>query len=473
MGKDKDKKYHPPKGKGITTTNSDTLDQQLEIEEKYVIQTDSDKVAGNIRVRHPNRNVEKGVNRENKKNHSNKTIAVAFEENGSSAGEELSPFMSKEELVILANHTSECCITVYIPTHRSGVEVNEQMDSIAFKNALQQVESALKQKDFDSIKIASLLKPGYNLLRNNPFWYSLSEGLVVFISEGFFKYLKIPSTPAQKILINNSFYVGPLVPVILAKEYFYLLVISKKQAKLYHADNFGMKYIAVKELPNGVDDVVHFEEKDDQKLFRTGSSGAGEGANFHGIGAGKPDEKENITMYLEEVDKTLWKEILHDEHVPLVLAGVEYLIPLFKKVTHYKHIWEKYLTGNYEYTDEHKLYQEARKITESYFQERVNKAKEAYGNQSATALTSTEIEEIIPAAYYGRIAQLFVQKDEQIWGTFDEKTNVLTIHDAQEDDDDSLWDKAVLKTILNGGEVFIVDKDDMPSPGQLAALMRY
>jgi hypothetical protein len=485
MGKDKEGKFHPPKGKpsgtktqkGIATTNSETLDKQLELEERYAIQTDADEVSGDIRVRHPNRNVEKVLNRKiskNKKNHPNKTIAATFEENGSPASvEELSPFMSKEEFASLANHTSDCCITVYIPTHRSGVEVNEHMDNIAFKNALQQIESALKQKDFDTNKIASLLKPGYNLLRNNQFWRSLSEGLVVFISEGFFKYIKIPATPAQKILINNSFYLNPLVPVILSKEYFYLLVISKKQAKLYRADNFGMKYIAVKELPNGVEDVVHFEEKDDHNLFRTGSSGAGKGANFHGIGAGKPEEKENISMYLEEVDETLWKEILHDEHVPLVLAGVEYLIPLFKKVSHYKHVWESYLTGNYEYTDEQKLYLEAREIIKPYFQERMNKAKEAYGNQSATARTSSIIEDIIPAAYYGRVAQLFVQKDEQIWGTFDEKNNVLTIHGEQKEDDDSLLDKAVLKTILNGGEVFIIDKEEMPAPGTFVALMRY
>jgi hypothetical protein len=30
-----------------------------------------------------------------------------------------------------------------------------------------------------------------------------------------------------------------------------------------------------------------------------------------------------------------------------------------------------------------------------------------------------------------------------------------------------------MKTILNGGEVFIVDKEDMPAQSSIAALMRY
>ena len=197
-------------------------------------------------------------------------------------------------------------------------------------------------------------------------------------------------------------------------------------------------------MPRGVDDVVHFEEKDDQKLFRTGSSGAGEGANYHGIGAGKPDDKENITMYLDEVDETLWKEILHTEYVPLVLAGVEYILSLFKKVTQYNHVWDKYLTGNFEYVDDSSLYKQAREIVEPYFRERVNKAKTTYGNQSATALTSSVPEDVIPAAYYARISQLFVEKNAQIWGTFDEQNNQLVIHNNQELNDDSLTDKAVM-----------------------------
>jgi hypothetical protein len=486
MGKDREGKYHPPKGKpsgtstqkGVTTTNSSTLDQQLEVEDKYDIQADADEIAANVRVRHPNRNVDKGNDRKTpeKKSQSNKNKSVTetFKAESSNVSiEELSPFLSKEGLQEIANYTSNCCISVYIPTHQSGVAVNEQMDPIAFKNALQQIESTLKNRQFDQHTIARILKPGYDLLRDEAFWYVLSPGLGLFIADGYFKFMKLPETPAEKILINTSFYLTPLVPFFLSKEYFYLLVISKKQAKLFRADNFGMKYIAVKELPNGVDDVVHFEEKDDQKLFRTGSSGAGEGANYHGIGGGKPDEKENISMYLEEVDETLWKEILHNEHAPLLLAGVEYLIPLFKKVSHYQYIWDKNITGNLEYSDEQQLYRQAREMMEPYFRERLNKAKETYGNQSATALTSSVIEDVIPAAYYARISQLFVDKDAQIWGTFDEQANQLTLHEQQEENDDSLMDKAVMKTILNGGEVFIVDKEDMPAQSSIAALMRY
>lgn len=485
MGKDKEGRYHPPKGKpsatktqkGVTTTKSGTLDQQWEIEDKYTDHPDIDALAANVRVRHPNRNLDKGNERklnDDKKTEPGKNVTEAVKEDAVKiTSDELSPFLSKEALQELVNYTSDCSISVYLTTHRSGVEVNEQMDSTAFKNALQQIENKLKEKGFDQAKIARVLKPGYDLLRNEKFWYALTEGLAVFMADGHFKYIRLLLAPPEKMLINTSFYLSPLVPYILNKEYFYLLVISKKQAKFFRANNFGMAQIEVPELPNGVDDVVHFEEKDDQKLFRTGSSGAGQGANYHGIGAGKPDDKENISMYLEEVDETLWKEILHNENAPLLLAGVEYLLPIFRKVTHYNNVWEKSLTGSLEHTNDAQLYRQARELMEPYFRERVNKAKESYGNQSATALTSSVPEEIIPAAFYSRISQLFVQKNAEIWGIFDEKSNELVIHKEQQNNDDSLLDKAVLKTIMNGGEVFILEKNDMPSGAEMAALMRY
>jgi hypothetical protein len=358
-------------------------------------------------------------------------------------------------------------------THAAGVEKNEQKDVIAFKNLMQQVTYQLRQKETDQAVIDKLLKPGYDLIKDNQFWLSLSKGLGVFISEGEFKYMKLPIVPKEEILINSSYYLAPLIPLVTGYDYFYLLVLSKKQAKLYRADRFGMVYLPIPEMPNGIDDVVHLEEKDDQKLFRTDTSGAGQGASYHGMGAGKPDDKANIAMYFDEVDETAWKAVLGRENVPLLLAGVDYLIPIYKSVAKYKFIWDEALTGSYEHQDGNVIYQEALETMAPYFKQRADKALEMYGNNSATALTSSLPADVIPAAFYSRVWHLYVQKDEHIWGTFDEMKNELVIHETQQEGDECLIDKAIIKTVLNGGEVHTLEKDRMPAESKIAALMRY
>lgn len=81
-------------------------------------------------------------------------------------------------------------------------------------------------------------------------------------------------------------------------------------------------------------------------MFRQGGKGGTGSANFHGHAPGQLDEKQNLSIYFQEVDRTLFSEVLHDKNVPLVLAGVEYLIPIYKDVSKYNFIADGAITGN-------------------------------------------------------------------------------------------------------------------------------
>jgi hypothetical protein len=484
MGKDREGKFHPRKGKpsgsgnegtGLDTPVTGSIENYLDLADKYT--EGADEMPANVKVRHPNRNVNKGDEKKddcpvNKSSYKSKEETFS-DDRSPVVGEELPGVLTKELFTELANFSSDLCISAYLPTHKSGVEVNENADNIAFKTTLQTITHNLKQKGIDQERIQQVLEPGYELLRNDGFWRRLNQGLAVFMSDNHFKYVKMPDTPREEIMINSTFMLKPLVNAMTIKEYFYLLVISKKQAKIFKADAFGMTQIELEEMPNGVVDVVHFEEKDDQKLFRSESGQAGKGAAFHGHGAGRPDEKEHLAIYLEEVDETLWEEFLSRENAPLLLAGVEYLLPIFRSVSHYRNIWPEALTGSHEHDELNSLFEQARKMMEPYFRERTKKALEMYGNQSATALTSSIPADVIPAAHYSRIWHLFVRKDEHIWGTFNENENILNIHATKEDGDECLVDRAVIKTILNGGDVHFISREDMPADSAVAALMRY
>jgi hypothetical protein len=488
MGKDREGKFHPRKGKpsgslkegaGLQPLNTSAFETNLEMADKYT--EGEEQPATNVHVRHPNRNVDKREERQRTKetqrfnNPSNKSLNETFvAERSETVVEELPAMLSKDQFTQLANFQRSCCVSVYLcTTATTSVETNRQKDFIAFKNKLQQLTASLKDRNMDQTQIEMILKPGYDLLRNEEFWSNLSLGLAVYMAEGFFKFIRLPFLAKDEMLINSSFYLTPLIPVMTARDYFYVLVLSKKQAKLYRADAFSMQYVPVPGMPRGVDDVVHFEEKGDQDLFRTDSAGAGAGANYHGIGTGRPDHKTDLAMYFDEVDETLWKEVLNKENVPLLLVGVEYLIPIYKQVAKYKPIWDDAITGSHEHEDITALYQQVRTKMQPYFDERVNKALNVYGNQSATDLTSSIPDDIIPAAHYGRVSQLFALKGEHIWGRFDEMNNELTYHAARQGDDECLVDKTVIKTLLTGGEVFILPEEKMPAPGKLAALMRY
>jgi hypothetical protein len=382
--------------------------------------------------------------------------------------------ISKEDFSELANYTGSPCISIYIPSHRSGVEVNEKQDAILLKNALQAVEQSLKTKGLDQETIQQLVKPGYELYKNEVFWNSQLDGLAVFIAEGFFKTLQLPFSVKEENYINSSFFVSPLLPAITNNKEFYLLALSKHDAKFYKGNAFGMERVEVEGLPNGMDDVIQFEEKEGGQLFRRGGTGAGEpGANFHGHGEGQLDDKANAAIYFQEVDRTLFTEVLHDKHAPLVLAGVEYLIPIYKSNSRYQHICDEYITGNQEHESLNALFEKAREKVAPYFKEETKKLLQNYYNQIATPLTSSIPEKVIPASFYSQISDLFICENEHIWGKFDEVNNQLEIHPEKQEGDECLINKAAVNTYLNGGSVSILDKEHMPKESIIAAFMRF
>ena len=104
--------------------------------EQYQDTTGSDEVPANAKVRHPNRNVNKGEDKKTDKN-SGKNNGKGKSQNSddgqtATIAQELPGVLTKELFESLVSFRGEFCVSVYIPTHRSGVEVNQLDGKIYF-----------------------------------------------------------------------------------------------------------------------------------------------------------------------------------------------------------------------------------------------------------------------------------------------------------------------------------------------------
>jgi hypothetical protein len=385
--------------------------------------------------------------------------------------------LSKEDISEITAFEAEICVSIYIPTHSSGVEVNEKYDSLLLKNNLQQARRILADKGKSQAAIDKILKDGFELVDDRDFWNSQSQGLALFLSDDFCKVIKTPMTFKEELFVNSSFNIIPLLPLITEDAHFYLLLLSKKDAKIFRGDAYGMEPVEVEGLPNGMDDVIHFEEKDKQQTMRNAGGGAGRsaitgGGSFHGHGPGLADESEWILQYLKEVNQTLWTELLSNETAPLILAGTEQIIGLYRQVSKYNLV-EANLSGNFDHEEKNAIYQKVKDIAAPYFKENTRKALKTYYDNSATELTTSIPEDVIPASFYSQVSDLFLVKDSHIWGTFDEATNELVLHEEQQEGDTCLLNKAAIKTLKNGGAVHVLEHDKMPADSKVAAFMRF
>lgn len=484
MGKDREGNFHPKKGEpsgankeeglGFEKTPPEELNEYNEITDEYT--KGPDELADGVNLRHANRNTSKGESsfkQTNPNPERDRTLKEKNEEPEAEATqiEELPGILTKTLFKEIGTYEAPYCVSIFLDSHSSGMEVNERYDPINFKNALQKADEVLSKRGVDIIQIEKMLQPGYKLLKDEKLWLNMMPGFAVFIAEGYFKYIKLPVRPGNHFVVEESFYVTPLLPALMNSDYFYVLSISKKQCKFYKGNPFGIEEMEIEGMPDGI--MEEISDRGVSTTFRTGSGeGAGEGA-YHGLSDGTKDDKVYLRHYLQLADEAIWKQVLARQTAPLVLVGVDYVISTFRQISQYQNIWDATITGNYDHKNEQELFPMVMEVIHPYFETDVKKALEEFGNYMAQGQASTKIDEVVSASYYGRVSQLFVQKNHHIWGRFDEMNDKVT--HLQEDDEGAqdLIDNAVVKTLLMGGDVFTLEENEMPNNSQLAAIFRY
>jgi len=81
------------------------------------------------------------------------------------------------------------------------------------------------------------------------------------------------------------------------------------------------------------------------------------------------------------------------------------------------------------------------------------------------------LEDIIEAANYSKIDTLLINKKAEKNGVFDEEENEIKLMGNNKDYD--LYNFAAVQTIKNGGDVYSIEKEEMPEDEDVIAIYRY
>jgi hypothetical protein len=379
--------------------------------------------------------------------------------------------LSNDELKTLMGKHQGLCISIFMPTFRTGVE--SQQNQIRFKNLLRRAEEKLLAAGLRSQELKGLLEPAQAMPGNALFWRRQSDGLALFLCTGLFRCFCLPEAFDELIVVADRFHIRPLLPVLRNDRRFYILALSQKEVRLLEGTGQGVREIELEALPKSLDEALQYDELEKQVRFRTGSISGGSGlAMVSGHGGVADDTKDNLLKYFRMIDRGL-HDRLKDEHAPLVLAGVEYLFPIYREANTFPHLIEEGIPGNPRGINSDSLYRMALKIVGPFFQKAENNALAQYRQSSGTGLTSTDIREIVSEAAHGRVGTLFIATGSRIDGTLNRESGTVDLHRKPEAEDEDLLEVAAIQTYLHGGSVFILPPNKMPEPKALVAVFRY
>ncbi|OPY84347.1 MAG: hypothetical protein A4E72_02285 [Syntrophus sp. PtaU1.Bin208] len=377
--------------------------------------------------------------------------------------------LSKEELTTLMQRRNDWCVSMFMPTYRTGVE--SQQNSIRLRNIVRQAEEGLTNSGLRTQEIKDLLEPVQELVNNILFWRNQSDGLALFVSKDEFHYFCLPVSFDELLVITDRFHMKPLLPLLHGDERFYILALSQNETILYEGTSQAIREMSVETLPKSLVEALQTDNPERQVKFRSGT-GVGQGGKMSGHGADIEDVKGNLLQYFQRIDKGL-HDLLKEGNIPLILAGVEYHFPIYREANSYPFLMEEGIAGNPKGASPEQLHRDAWAIVKPYLQKAENEALSQYSQSLGTGLTSDVVQEIIPAAYHGRVGILFVAPGYQYWGIYNPADDTVLLDEKQEPGNEDLADFAAIQTFLNGGTVFVVPPNLLPGGARMAALFRY
>jgi hypothetical protein len=376
------------------------------------------------------------------------------------------------DLKLLFEDQSEHCVSLFTPMDKGTPDY--QKNPIRFKNLLGEVEEKLTAAGLRDSEIDKLLEPARKLLEVRSFWQHQGDGLAAFLSPELFRVLRLPLSFDKLVVVTGRFHLKPLLPLIFGSERFYLLTLSKKKIELLQGTQFNLDAVDLDQVPQGIQEALKYDDPERQLQFHTGTSDVSgkRSAMFHGHGVGKDDSKDNILRYFRQIDKGLG-EILREERIPLVIAGVEYLLPIYKQANTYPHLLQQGIPKNPDDLSLDQLHKEAWNVIEPLFSQERQQDAARFNQLKGTARTSDLPDVVVRAAFGGRVDVLFIPLGVQVWGSFDPKSGAILLHDKERPGDQDLLDLAAIYTLMQGGKVYAVKKDQVPGGVSAAAIFRY
>lgn len=352
-----------------------------------------------------------------------------------------------------------------------------QQDQLRIRRLIREAESLVRYTaQLHPAQVEELLEPLRILVDDRRFWQHSGDGLAIFRSPRVFHPLRLPYSFKERVVVGDHFSFKPLLPLLSDGDRFYVLALSHNAVRLLVCTHESVNELKLpKQVPTSLVAFLGSEERENDLQSHSAASfgvvgkGGRHPAIIHGQGVGIDDEKNDTLRYFQQIDRGL-HGVFRDETAPLVLAGVEYLFPIYHEANTYPHLLKQGIGGNPDRLNSETLRAKAWPIVEPAVLQARERAAMQYRNFVGTGRASSQTGEIVPAAYYGRVASLFVALDQEQWGTFDPTSGRLQMHEEAQRGDEDLLDLAVIQTLRHSGEVYAVEQSDMPP---FAAVFRY
>lgn len=343
---------------------------------------------------------------------------------------------------------AEACVTIILNTHRTRPD-NEK-DPLLLKNLVKEAETRL-YVDYEKRFVWPIMENLNKMVEKIDHQQNL-ESLILFANQELADYTRLPIKVVDRVIIDNTFASRDLVRALHQESSYYVLVLSRQNARLIEAYNDKV----VKELGGDFPIKNNLYTTDRQDL----SSNKG--------------TDNLIEEFFNRVDKTV-QTAIKDNPLPILLATETRNVHHYTKVADRKHIIIGHINKNRDDEKAHHIIPEAWEVVKTITKERIAARISELHQAVGAGKVVSDLSEIWNAIQHGRGQTLFVKK-----GFFQPailKDNQVIIVEKFEKDQkeviDDIVDEMIEFNLAYGGDNVFIEGNDLDKFNNLALVTRY
>ena len=138
--------------------------------------------------------------------------------------------LTRAELEKLMRKEQQWCVSIYMPTHRTGAET--QQDPLRLRNLFGEAEKHLSAQGVGTRDVQQMLEPVSKFLQDSDFWQHQSDGLAIFLSSNRVRRYRLPLNFAELVVVTDHFHISRLLPLFTGDGQFYILALSQNEVRL-------------------------------------------------------------------------------------------------------------------------------------------------------------------------------------------------------------------------------------------------
>ncbi|WGD36517.1 hypothetical protein [Lysinibacter sp. HNR] len=364
---------------------------------------------------------------------------------------------TRADIEQLVNEREPVSVSIYLQTNPIPSET--EISRIELKNLTASAVEQLRAVGAHKADIESVQEQLEGLIEDSSFWRYLSRSLALFVTPQSIQTFRLPNVLESTVEVADRFYVKPLLRAVTFPQAAFVLALAVNSVRLIEISADAPPVVVeIPGMPEDAADAVGLESINGRSPDRRiqGSEG----------------HKVRLRQYARAINQAL-RPAFTGINLPLILAGTEPMLGIFRSVNTYPNLAEASIQGNPEETTDADLASEARKILDDLYAAELKELKDVMASRGAHGKAITDLSDVARAATFGAVETLFVDIDRNIPGIIDEESGAITLAPSDDARNYGVVDEILRRALLSQASIFAVREPDMPGGGAVAASVRF